>query len=114
MMSNSAPGFLHWTFNSSDPIKTLIGSFEWQIIGGRLKQSGFVPFDPGVLTYDQYLYQPKPVVTRYISAFNVNWHPKWVEGLFVGVSAFDYLNKDSTYGEKSLFTRLFQVLKPSS
>ena len=114
MMSNSAPGFLHWTFNSSSPIKTIIGSFEWQIIGGRLKQSGFTPFDPGVLTYDQNLYQSKPVVTRYISAVTVNWHPKWVEGLFLGVSAYNYLNIDSNYRNESLAKRLFPVLMPSS
>jgi hypothetical protein len=114
MMSNSAPGFLHWTFNSSSPIKTIVGSFEWQIIGGRLKQSGFVPFDPGVLTFDQNLYQPKPVVTRYISAFTVNWHPKWIEGLFLGASGYDYLNIDPSYNAESLVHRLFPVLFHSS
>lgn len=114
MMSNSAPGFLHWTFNSSNPVKTPIGSFEWQLIGGRLKQSGFVPYDPGVLASYQYLYRPKPVVTRYLSAFTVNWHPKWVDGLFLGASAYDYLNIDSTYRSKSLAKRLFPVFMPSS
>lgn len=37
MMSNNAPGFLHVSFNSRKPLKTPIGSFEWQILGGRLE-----------------------------------------------------------------------------
>jgi hypothetical protein len=114
MMSNSAPGFLHWTFNSSNPVKTIIGSFEWQLIGGRLEQSGYTPYDPGKLVYDPGYYSPKPVVTRYVSGFTFNWHPKWVEGLFLGVSGYDYLNKDAAYDQESFFRRLFPVFKPSS
>ncbi len=114
MMSNSAPGFLHWTFNSSNPVKTIIGSFEWQLIGGRLEQSGYTPYDPGKLVYDPGLYVPKPVVTRYISAFTFNWHPKWIDGLFLGVSGYDYTNKDATYNNESFIKRLIPVFSPSN
>lgn len=114
MMSNSAPGFLHWTFNSARPLKTIIGSFEWQLIGGTLRQSGYTPYDPGKLVYDPGYYAPKPVVTRYISAFTVNWHPKWIDGLFLGVSGYNYLNKDSVYNKYSILKRLIPVLfKPN-
>jgi hypothetical protein len=37
MLSNNAPGFLHFTFNSRKPLKVPIGSFEWQVISGRLE-----------------------------------------------------------------------------
>jgi hypothetical protein len=114
MMSNSAPGFLHWTFNSVNPVKTVVGSFEWQLIGGTLKQSGFLPYDPGHLVYDPGDYIPKPVVTRYISAFTANWHPKWIEGLFLGISAYDYMNKDSIYNGKSFIKRILPVFATSS
>jgi hypothetical protein len=114
MMSNSAPGFLHWTFNSSNPVKTIIGSFEWQLIGGRLEQSGFLPYDPGHLVYDPGYYIPKPRVTRYISAFTANWHPKWLDGLFLGVSGYDYMNKDAVYENKNFLGKLIPLFKFSS
>jgi hypothetical protein len=114
MMSNSAPGFLHWTFNSLTPIKTKIGSFEWQIIGGVLKQSGFLPLDTSKLVYGKGLYIPKPTVTRYISALTVNWQPKWIEGLYLGFSAYDYMDKDSLYNSKSFFRKVIPVITGSS
>ena len=30
MMSNHAEGFKHITFNTTEPIKTFIGNFEWK------------------------------------------------------------------------------------
>jgi hypothetical protein len=114
MMSNSAPGFLHWTFNSANPVKTPIGSFEWQLIGGRLVESGYLPYDPNHLVWAApNAYIPKPVVTRDLSAFTVNWHPKWVDGLYVGASAYDYQNVDTTFNKKNFFRRSFAVFAPS-
>ena len=43
MMSNHARGFKHITFNSNRPIETKIGNFEFQIVTGRLENSGFTP-----------------------------------------------------------------------
>ena len=40
LMSNNASGFRHLTLNTVRPVKTYIGSFEAQIVGGRLEQSG--------------------------------------------------------------------------
>ncbi|MGF7038574.1 hypothetical protein M2273_001815 [Mucilaginibacter lappiensis] len=114
MMSNSAPGFLHWTFNSVKPIKTAIGSFEWQIIGGNLKQSGYLPLDTNKLVYGKGLFIPKPEVTRYISAYTVSWQPKWLKGLYLGITGYDYLDKDSIYNKKNIFRRLFPVITGSS
>ncbi|UOE46251.1 capsule assembly Wzi family protein [Mucilaginibacter sp. SMC90] len=114
MMSNSAPGFFHWTFNSTKPVKTLIGSFEWQIIGGNLKQSGFAPDDISKLTYGSNLYSPKPQITRYISAYSVNWQPKWLKGLYLGASAYDYLDKDSVYHNKNIIRKIIPVVIGSS
>lgn len=114
MMSNSAPGFFHWTFNSIKPVKTIAGSFEWQIIGGNLKQSGFAPDDLSKLKYGNGLFTPKPKVSRYLSAFNVNWQPKWLKGLYLGVSAYDYLDKDSVYRNKNIFRKVIPVIIGSS
>lgn len=114
MMSNSAPGFFHWTFNSAKPLKTIIGSFEWQLIGGNLSQSGYAPDDIDKLTYLKDLYSPKPKVTRYLSAYTVNWQPRWLKGLYVGFTGYDYLNKDSVYNSKNIISRLFPVIVGSS
>nr|WP_255496107.1 capsule assembly Wzi family protein [Mucilaginibacter sp. FT3.2] len=114
MLSNSAPGFLHWTFNSAKPVKTIIGSFEWQIIGGNLKQSGFMPDDVSKLVYGSNLYSPKPNVTRYISAYTINWQPKWLKGLYLGATSYDYMDKDSIYNNKNIVKRLFPVVTGSS
>ena len=115
MMSNSAPGFFHWTFNSASPVKTPVGTFEWQLIGGTLKQSGYNPVDTGkFFVYGDALYQPKPIVTRYISAFTFNWHPKWIEGLFFGISGYDYMDEDSIYKDASFARKVFPVFVSSS
>lgn len=114
IMSNSAPGFFHWTFNSTKPVNTIIGSFEWQIIGGNLKQSGFAPDDVSKLIYGSNLYSPKPKVSRYISAYSVNWQPKWLKGLYLGASAYDYLDKDSVYHNKNIIRRIIPVITGSS
>lgn len=114
MMSNSAPGFLHWTFNSVKPIKTIIGSFEWQIIGGNLKQSGYLPIDTNTIRNGKGLFIPKPEVTRYVSAYTINWQPKWLKGLYLGVTGYDYLDKDSLYHNRNIFRKLFPVITGSS
>jgi hypothetical protein len=114
MMSNSAPGFMHWTFNSVNPVETIAGSFEWQIIGGILKQSGFLSYDPGKLVYDKGYYIPKPDVTRYLSAFTANWQPKWLNGFYLGVSAYDYTDRNDAYSNSGFFKRIFPVFAGSS
>ena len=113
-MSNSAPGFLHWTFNSVKPLNTAIGSFEWQIIGGKLKQSGYLPLDTSKIVNGKGMFSPKPKVTRYISAYTVTWQPKWLKGLYLGITGYDYLDKDSLYHKRSVFSKLFPVLVGSS
>ncbi|HEY0771758.1 MAG TPA: capsule assembly Wzi family protein, partial [Sphingobacteriaceae bacterium] len=71
LMSNSAPGFNHLTLNNNKPIRTSIGSFEGQLIGGRLEGSGFTD---------------KPDDWRYLSALTFSYQPRWVPGLFLGAT----------------------------
>ncbi len=84
IMTNNAPGFYHYTFNTVRPVKTFLGTFEWQLIAGRLNPSGYLP--PGSKkTYNgHYLYSPKPKDWRFISGLLVTWQPKWTPGLFLG------------------------------
>ena len=90
LMSNNAPGFAHLTFNTTSPVKTAIGSFEWQLIGGVLENSGITPADTGRTFDGQRLYQPKTESNRYINAMVFTWQPKWTRGLHLGLSRSFY------------------------
>jgi hypothetical protein len=84
LMSNSAPGFTHFTLNTLKPLKTPIGSFEGMVIGGRLRNSGFAPLTPDKSFFGTNLYVPKPNDWRYLSGIIITWQPKWIPGLFLG------------------------------
>ncbi len=86
LMSNTAPGFKHLTFNTRRPVKTPIGSFEGQLIGGRLENSGYAPLTPDGTFFNTNLYIPKPDYWRYLAGVIITWQPKWVPGLFVGLT----------------------------
>lgn len=95
VMSNSAPGFHHITLNTVKPIRTWIGSFEGQIIGGRLENSGFLPPDTSRTYNGVKLYVPMRDDWRYINAVVLSYQPKWVSGLFLGVTrSFIVYNND--------------------
>ncbi|RNL56917.1 capsule assembly Wzi family protein [Pedobacter jejuensis] len=84
MMSNNATGFKHVTLNTVRPVKTYIGSFEAQIIGGRLEESGFSPLSITTLSTGTNIYSKPRSDWRYLAGLNVNYQPKWIPGLFLG------------------------------
>ena len=85
-MSNKASGFLHFTLNTRQPIETFIGSFEGQIISGKLEGSGLTsPKSQFIIDGVDYEL-PKSNDWRYINGLSINYHPKWVPGLFVGLN----------------------------
>lgn len=90
LMSNNAPGFLHLTFNSIQPISTSVGSFEWQLVSGKLKNSGFLPVDTNRTFDGQRLYSAKKDDDRYLNGLVMTWQPKWTKGLFLGMSRVFY------------------------
>ena len=94
LMSNTAPGFLHFTLNTLRPLQTPIGSFEGQLIGGKLSNSGFAPLTPDHSYFGTDLYVPKPNDWRYLAGIILTWQPKWIPGLFLG---FD--QSSQTYGK---------------
>jgi len=77
LMSNNADGFKHLTLNTTRPVKTPIGSFETQIIAGRLEASGIQPAKSLNLPN-------KSSDWRYLSAIVFVYQPKWVPNLFLG------------------------------
>ena len=79
IMSTHAPGFVHATFNSTRPLKTPIGNFEWQMICAYL--------DPLAPAY-QNLAEVASATTpgrRYYNGATVVYSPKWLKGLSLGV-----------------------------
>lgn len=98
LMSNNAPGFPHFTFNTLEPVQSFLGSFEWQLIAGFLKGSGVLPPDTSRTFEGQPLYVPKPNGNRYINAFMISWQPKWVRGLHLGFSRSFYQYQNNING----------------
>lgn len=95
-MSNNAPGFKHITLNTSRPVQTPIGSFEAQLIAGRLENSGFLPPQENRVYEGQSLYIPKRDEGRYLSGFVLTYNPKGVPGLFIGASQVSQMyNQDA-------------------
>ncbi len=87
LMSNNARGFSHLTFRSLAPNNIGIGQLEWQLIAGRLEGSGFdapQPSDPVRPVFDSF--RPFEDDWRYLNAFNIIYQPKWVKGLYLGMS----------------------------
>lgn len=109
IMSNNAPGFLHFTLNTRKPIRTFIGSFEAQLISGKLVSSGLDVSD-AEYTVDGVNYKvPKLQQWRYLSGVSINYQPKWIPGLFVGLNrAFQIYKTDLGKG----FTDYFPVITP--
>jgi hypothetical protein len=86
LMSNSAPGFKHLTLNTRKPIKTAIGSFEGQLIAGKLENSGYGVLVPESTFFGDTLFVAKNNDWRFLSGLSVTWQPKWVPGLFFGLT----------------------------
>ncbi|HEU4470461.1 MAG TPA: capsule assembly Wzi family protein [Flavisolibacter sp.] len=106
VMSNTAPGFMHLSFNSNAPVASPIGSFEWQIVSGWLRGSGILPPETDRTFNGQGLYLPKPDGARYLNGMVATWQPKWTKGLFLGLSRVFYQYQADV---KSSFNGYFPV-----
>lgn len=84
IFSNNARGFPHLTLNTSRPAQTFLGSFEGQIIMGRLEPSGFEPTQWESLN-DQY-FRNLSEDWRYLNGFTISYQPKWIPGLSLGLN----------------------------
>lgn len=91
LMSNNAPGFIHATINTIEPLKSPIGSFEAQLIGGRLLGTKYGVLEPEKDVFGNSLYLPKRDEPRYITGLALTWQPKWVKGLFLGLTKSEQL-----------------------
>lgn len=86
MMSNHAPGFLHYTFNTNQPIQTPIGSFEWQLVIGKLNEDTTWAFENNFL---------KPFnlrnESRFFNGVVITYQPTFLPNIFLGVTRSEHL-----------------------
>lgn len=88
--TNNAPGFLHFTFKTRQPLKTRFGNVEFHMITGKLEASGYEPpenANPNAAPY----YVPKNNDPRIITGIHLNYQPKWIPNLFMGITGVSYM-----------------------
>lgn len=93
IMSNNAPGFGHFTVHTNKPIKSRYGTFEGQMMAGKLNRSGFVyplrypngewPPVAGDVVPDTSGRSP---FHSFVSNMKLVYQPKWTPGLFLGIT----------------------------
>ncbi|NBU80869.1 MAG: hypothetical protein EBS55_04395 [Flavobacteriaceae bacterium] len=90
IMSNNAPGFAHYTFNTTRPIKGFLGSLEFQLVTGRLEQDPNAPFESMNLKSI-----PEWNGSRIFNGLNIVFQPSIFPNLFVGINrAYQYSEVD--------------------
>lgn len=96
LFSNNAFGFQHLTLNTTKPAKTFLGSFEGQLILGKLEN--FVP-----------LIRDGKEDWRYVNGITFSYQPKWIPGLFFGASRV--FQQYSSFNDQS-FAYYFPLFEP--
>lgn len=95
MMSNNAPGFPHVSLNTLRPLKTPIGTFEFQLIGADLRNGSRFPMEnfslgkidqvlPGYLSNE-----------RFLNGLNISFQPAFMPGFSAGFNRMiQYYTRD--------------------
>lgn len=109
MMSNNAEGFAHITFNTQKPIKTVIGSFEFQLLTGRVEGSGYPMPGDNIPFRGRITYSPKLDDWRHLQALTFSYSPKWIKGLSLGVTRWVQQYNENAKSSRSYFP-IFQNL----
>lgn len=91
LMSNNAPGFLHGFIGTNKPFQTPIGNIEFKLIGARLSSNQKLNYENGDIRYGT-----ENDDWRYLNSYVISWQPKWVKGVFLGIS-----RSMQQYGEQS-------------
>ena len=97
VLTNNAPGFLHYTIQTNKPIQTFLGTVEAQFIGGSL-QNGFLKPSENDNPYAAQWYVPKDSGERYITGMVLTLNPKWTKNLYIGLSNMAYIYQKDMNG----------------
>lgn len=90
IFSSNAPGFTHFFFRTSNPLRTPIGEFEGQYTWGLLKDSN-------------YFQVPEFDSRRYVNAFTLNYNPWFIPNFHMGITRAGYSYMDGGFGLSKLF-----------
>jgi hypothetical protein len=81
LMSNNAPGFNHISIGTNRPLKTPVGIFQFNIIGGNLIDDANQGFENVNLKF-----LDKITYTRYLSLFTISYTPPFFKNLHLNVT----------------------------
>ena len=81
LMSNNAPGFLHYTINTNRPIKTFAGSFQFQLQAGFLEKDSTQGYENKGLS-QEIINNEK----RYYNSMVLSYQPWFLKNIFFGLS----------------------------
>ncbi|MDO8997128.1 MAG: capsule assembly Wzi family protein [Sediminibacterium sp.] len=98
LMSNNAPGFMHGFIGTNKPIKTPIGNIEFNLVGARLNSNKNLP-------YENNHNQLRNINDdwRYLNSYVISWQPKWLKGLFLGMTRSLQQYGDAVQNQQSGF-----------
>ncbi len=107
LLSNNAPGFGHFTFNTTRPVKSPIGSFEFQVVCGKLDEDSAAnrPYE---------IFQLKPAKLtddwRYYNGLVFSYQPSFLPGVFLGMTrSFQLYHTDFKLQSASLIEKYLPV-----
>jgi len=78
LMSNNAPGFNHFNIQTNRPIKTPLGSFQLNVIGGTLTSNKNQGFENANLKLFNYSYD-----ARYLSLISITYSPIFFKNFYL-------------------------------
>lgn len=109
IFSANAPGFPHISLNTVNPVKTFMGSFEGQIIIGRLENSFLEPSQNP--NQNEVFFTQFESDWRYLNAFTLSFQPKWLNGFYIGLNRTFQVNNNlmgDTFGDYFPIFEIFQ------
>ena len=92
VLTNQAPGFLHFTVNSTKPILTKWGNIEFQAIWGWLNKTPFLSEEDSIMRniWAGGILGKPDTVNRGILGYQFVFNPKWTPNLYIGFSGVSY------------------------
>jgi hypothetical protein len=110
LMSNNAAGFEHLSLHTNRPLKTPIGSFEWQLVAGKLTE------DSLGINESNYLkpFSFNKTEWRYFNGLVLSYQPSFMKGFFFGVTRVDHIYNSQAQNRGSFLKNWLPVLTLSS
>jgi len=105
LMSNNAPGFEHLSLHTNRPLKTSIGSFEWQLVAGKLTEDSLgsnenIFLRPNIFNKTEW---------RYFNGLVLSYQPSFMKGFFFGLTRVDHIYNSGAQNRGSFIRNLLPV-----